>query len=101
MLPLSPKPLPRFLIQQTPALDDRPRTSSSNRFNEIETRNKAICTLPSDIHIKKDFIIKTSRDRKTHEKRVVTPAKKNLQNLFKKIDEEEEKDFLDLLGQLK
>jgi hypothetical protein len=55
--------------------------------------------MPEGAH-QKEFIIKTSKDRRTPEKRRTTP-RKNLQTLFKKVDEEEERDFMDLIDHLK
>ena len=87
-------------IISTPRVESRPRTSSLRKLIETESQHRDINTLPGN-NIQRDFIIKTSRDRKTPEKRRTAPLKKNLQTLFKKVNQEEEKDFLDLLEQLK
>ena len=84
----------------SPRVESRPRTSSLRRNHEIESQNRDINTLPPENNLKKEFVIKSSKERRTPEIRRTTPLKKNLQSLFKKIDQEEEKDFLDLLEHL-
>ena len=85
----------------TPRNESRPRTSSLQKTNDINHDNRVIKTLPPENFVKKEFVIKSSKDRRTPDKRIPQPIKKSLQTLFKKEDEEEEKDFLDLLNQLK
>ena len=100
LYPLSPRPILRGPVIVSPRNESRPRTSSLQRTNATEGPVRATNTLPTDNKIQKEFIIKTSKDRRTPEKRRTTPSKQNLQTLFKKVDQEEEKDFLDLIDQL-
>ncbi|OMJ96232.1 hypothetical protein SteCoe_192 [Stentor coeruleus] len=101
ILPLSPRPVGNLPMPLSPTYDFKPRSSSMRRLTEPETNQREINTLPPETRLKKEFVIKSSKDRKTPERRVMTPSKQNLQTLFKKIDQEEEKDFLDLIEHLK
>lgn len=98
---MSPRPALYSPVILSPKVESRPRTSSMQRSTTREGLVRAINTLPTEHIQKKEFVIKTSRDRRTPDKRRTTPSKQNLQTLFKKVDEEEEKDFLDLIEQLR
>lgn len=101
LLPLSPRPIgqPSMPFVSTP--ENRPRSGGIRRATEPESTKRDIQTLPVETRLKKQFVIKSSKERRTPERRTFTPSKQDLQTLFRKVDQEEEEDFLDLIENIK
>ncbi|OMJ83136.1 hypothetical protein SteCoe_15989 [Stentor coeruleus] len=101
LLPLSPRPLGQLPLPFISTPKNRPRSSGIRKTTEPESTKKDTKTLPVETRLKKQFVIKSSKEKRTPEKRAFTPSKQDLQTLFRKVDQEEEKDFLDLIDNLK